>query len=182
MLEKSSFGISGTTVSSLEKSKKLLGGPLTYFLHTAYQNAVSYDHKPVYYTVDDQEKKEVKLYLLCVGNGQFFGGGMRVVPEARLNSGQFEVVVFEDVSFFQALMKLNSQVRTGSHIDRNNNISSCLGKKIKAEPKNSEDKVYIEADGEACGLLPATFENLPASITIIAPKAFVDKHKVGQTS
>lgn len=32
-----------------------------------------------------------KVTALCIGNAQFFGGGMRITPNAHPSSGNFEV-------------------------------------------------------------------------------------------
>lgn len=60
-----------------------------------------YTHKRVQFSLDDGPTQSLNLYLFCVGNGKFFGGGMKVAPDAVIDDGLFSVITMENVSILQ---------------------------------------------------------------------------------
>ena len=54
--------------------------------------------------------------IISVGNGQYFGGGMRAVPHAAIDDGQFDVVIADKVNRL-AILRLLSKFIKGKHTD-----------------------------------------------------------------
>jgi len=82
------------------ESTKAFGGPLTYTMHTLY-HTFQYTQKPVRFSLDNRAVETLNVYLFAVANGKYFGGGMKVAPDAVLDDGEFSVITFEDVSVMQ---------------------------------------------------------------------------------
>jgi diacylglycerol kinase family enzyme len=53
--------------------------------------------------------------LVAVGNGRFFGGGMKICPEARLDDGALELVTVGDLSRGEVLANLG-KLFAGTHL------------------------------------------------------------------
>ena len=102
-------------------------------------------------------------------NGKYFGGGMRVGPDADISDGLFDCIQMENVGVWQAVTKISSEVREGTHIQNNENVTHFRAKKVHLEPVDPDDKIFIEADGDLHGFLPATFTMLHHSIQLIIP-------------
>ena len=67
-------------------------------MHTTLHTLFHFRHQPVILSIDDGAKVETQLYLIAVGNGQYFGGGLRITPEASLQDGLLDVCVLDNVS------------------------------------------------------------------------------------
>ncbi|KAJ0479041.1 putative NAD kinase/diacylglycerol kinase-like domain superfamily [Helianthus annuus] len=63
-----------------------------------------------------------KVTALCIGNAQFFGGGMRITPNAHPSNGNFEVVTLQDFKWYDFILKLH-RLYNGTHLSVNNVLS-----------------------------------------------------------
>jgi diacylglycerol kinase family enzyme len=97
-----------------------------------------------------------------VANGQYFGGGMCVAPEARLNDGLFEVVIVGDVSKTDVLANTR-RLYQGTLAEH----PKVMTFKAKTVELASEEEVLIDLDGELVGRLPARFQILPQKLSVI---------------
>lgn len=159
-----SFGMSGGVATRAnESSKKLLGGRLTFAAATL-KSTLADSNSDVYLQIDQQEKRRMKVASVCVANGRYWGGGMKIAPEAKLNDGYFDVVMIGDLSVLEKLTK-SYRLYSGTHLEIDK-VGFTLGTRIEATPVNGTDPVLIEVDGEAPGRLPATIEILPDALRI----------------
>jgi len=152
------LGIGGEAVEVVNRTTKAFGGRMS-FLIGSIRTTLSYTNRHVRYRIDDGPEIEGKFYMIAAALGQYFGGGMRVAPLSVHNDGLFDFTVMGDMSFVET-MKLSTSIYTGKHLDLPK-VEHLRGKKLVAE---SDEKVYIDADGEQPGILPATFEILPGAV------------------
>jgi hypothetical protein len=68
-----------------------------YWLYT-YLTGFVYQPPPVKYTLtdgvdgsQDVEDKDMKLYIMAVANGQYFGGNMHIAPKADITDNKVEM-------------------------------------------------------------------------------------------
>lgn len=155
------FGAGGAVVQRVNRSSKRFGGFLT-FLSAVIATLATYKNPLVHLEIDG-EPVEGYINNVIVANGQFYGGGMHVAPEARLDSGEFEVYVIGDVGRLEAVVNLPKLYR-GRLLRRADKVSYYLAKRIVAR---SDDTVLLDLDGEQPGRLPATFEILPGALRIL---------------
>jgi YegS/Rv2252/BmrU family lipid kinase len=162
-----SFGLSGLVVESVNQGTKVLGGRVSFLIETI-RSLFRYRPESVAIRVDGELVFEGPLILAVVANGEFFGGGMRVAPNALLDDGRLDWVLVPELSSNLLLSRLRilcklALLYRGSHIfDRR--ISHGRGRVIEAQA--SADRVYMEGDGELLGTLPARIELLPNAITL----------------
>ncbi|MEE2645076.1 MAG: diacylglycerol kinase family protein [Myxococcota bacterium] len=146
-----SFGISGEVGRRLAIGQK--NGALSY--PAAVLGAVrSYQNRDCGLTVDGGESRPARLLAGVIAKGQFFGGGMRVAPDARLDDGSLSFIELGDLSGAEVLRWLVPLYR-GSHL-RSQKITSSAIRELSVVPLG-EAPVEIELDGEPVGQLPATF-------------------------
>lgn len=114
--------------------------------------------KPRNYEIDiDGQKFSTKAMLIAIGNGQSYGGGMRVCPGAGINDDLLDVMVLSPISKFEFL-RVFPKVYAGTHIEHPA-VKILRGKKVRIR---SEAVAY--ADGERVGPLPVEAESVPAAL------------------
>uniref|UniRef100_A0A804L3L1 DAGKc domain-containing protein n=1 Tax=Musa acuminata subsp. malaccensis TaxID=214687 RepID=A0A804L3L1_MUSAM len=103
-----------------------------------------------------------KVTAICIGNGKYFGGGMKITPTADPSNGKLEVVILQDFKWYDFVLKLH-KLYSGSHLSEKN---VCLRsvKSIEVVEEMSKGDIYVQSDGEHLGFLPAHCSILPAAI------------------
>jgi YegS/Rv2252/BmrU family lipid kinase len=146
-----SFGLGGLTDRLVNSGPKWIGGRAAFFLGTA-RAMFSYRNAPVRVKVDGQVFLEAPIVNVAVANGQYFGGGMQIAPDADPSDGAFDVVALHDLSRVQ-LTALSRRVYQGSHLGQPG-VSVSRGNVIEAESLVPRAEVLIDMDGETPGKLP----------------------------
>jgi diacylglycerol kinase (ATP) len=161
-----SFGLSGVIVDAVNRSRaaKALGGPFAFAFHSVLAT-LRYRNVPVRLIVDGREDEIASISTVAVANGRYFGGGMRMAPDARIDDGLFDTVVMS-LPRYQGLAKMNL-LYTGEHI-HDPYVHVVRGARVVAAPvaETRGRPVLIETDGEPAGRLPATFEILPKALNL----------------
>lgn len=156
-----SFGVSGLVNQLVESGPKWLGGKPAFFIGTL-QALLKYHSSKVRVSVDGHAR-ESRIVNVAIANGQFFGGGMHIAPEAKIDDGEFDVVSLEQPGLMPQI-RLARHVYGGTALHREG-VHYRRGKVVLAEPLQSKP-VLIELDGETPGRLPATFEVHPGAIAL----------------
>jgi len=112
----------------------------------------------------DGETVEVETYQIAVGNGVFYGGGMRIAEDAAIDDGLLDVYAVKAETILE-LMALAPALRTGNHIDRDDVVSLC-GRTVRI---TTDPPLPINTDGEVTTETPAEFTADRAALTIFAP-------------
>jgi YegS/Rv2252/BmrU family lipid kinase len=163
-----SFGVSGHLDRMINKSGKKLGR-LGYFT-TGVRATMSYKNQRVQlrFDGDAKDRVEVTAYNVAVANGKYFGGGMKIAPDAEIDDGKFDVTVVGDLGIMQLMTGFARQVYSGAHL-KTKGISVRRAKVVEAEAVDPNDKIEFDVDGEHLGRLPARFEILPTALWLVVP-------------
>jgi YegS/Rv2252/BmrU family lipid kinase len=161
-----SVGISGLVTKLVNTAPKALGGRISFLVGTL-RGLLRYSAPPVRLRLDGEILIEGPLVLAAIANGGWFGGGMRVAPDARADDGVFDVVVIPDFGKLRLLVDL-PRIYTGTHLAVEG-VLSARGRLLEAEPLPGGDAVWLEIDGEPLGRLPARFELLPGALRLLVP-------------
>lgn len=148
-----SFGLGGVVDRLVNEGPKWMGGRAA-FLFAAARGAATYKPQRVRVTVDDAPPRESKILNVAVANGQYFGGGMHVAPEAKLDDGLFDVVWMNEASFVRNALDTPKLYR-GTHLSLPH-VALARGTRVHAESVDGA-AVLLDVDGETPGRLPATF-------------------------
>jgi diacylglycerol kinase (ATP) len=114
--------------------------------------------------LDDSQERRLVVSNLCVANARYFGGGMKIAPDAKLTDGKFDVVGVGDLSTLK-LFTSAPRVYLGSHLSMPE-VSHALARKIIVRPADRAVKISLEVDGELPGRLPATFQIIPEALRV----------------
>ena len=100
--------------------------------------------------------------LLAVGNTAFFGGGMRICPDAHPDDGRLHVVSIGDVPR-RTFLRVFPTVFSGRHV-RRPEVDVDVG--TVATIHGGDVDVDVWADGEPLGPLPVRLEVVPAALHV----------------
>lgn len=159
-----SFGVSGKLDRLVDKGPKWMGGTAAFALATARALA-GYRNAPVAIRVDGEPWYEGRLVVGVMANGQYFGGGMHVAPQADPEDGILDVVVIGDF----ALAQIAAQARhlyAGTHLSLPL-VKATRGKTVDATAL-TDAPVFIDCDGETPGRLPLRAWIVPGALRIRA--------------
>ena len=157
-----SFGISGLTDRLVNQTTKRFGGRAS-FLAGTLKALVRYRAAPVSVRVDGTLLHDGPLIIAAAANGRWFGGGMHVAPEARLDDGLLDIVLVPEHPKLKLISKL-PLLYSGRHLD--DPICSFLrGREIEAEAEPGV--VLLDIDGEPLGSLPVRIEIMPQALWLI---------------
>ncbi len=160
-----SFGMSGDVVDRVNRATlvKRMAGQFAY-TWGSLMSLLRFKAKPVRLKVDDVFDEVVSVSTCAVCNGQYFGGGMRIAPDASPDDGLLDVILIGDAPRGD-VMKAMNQLYTGQHV-HNPNVKVFRGRTVIATPVEATagEAVLIEADGELPGRLPAMFEVMPKAL------------------
>ena len=118
--------------------------------------------------LDDHHEKYLTVTNLCVANARYFGGGMKIAPDAKLDDGRFDVVSVGDLGA-RKILQNSPRVYFGSHLSLPE-VGHALAQKIVVRPVDTGTEVPLEVDGELPGRLPATFHVLPGLLRVRCPR------------
>ncbi len=156
-----SFGFD-SDANRIANEAKLVKGKLVY-AYAALRALIGW--KPARFTlVDGGVQKRFSGYTVAVANNAFYGGGMKVAPDADLSDGRLDVVVISEAGKFSFLMNL-PKVFKGTHVDEE---VVETWKTTSIEVKASRP-FTIYADGDPLTELPARIRVLPSALQMIVP-------------
>ena len=162
-----SFGIGGVVDELVNQSSKMLGGRLSFMLAT-FKAQARYRNQRVRIRFDDGAREEHVIHNVAVANGRYFGGGMFIAPDAKVDDGRFDVVELGDLNRVELLTN-GMKIYRGTHIGLPK-VRVRRASMVEAEPMDRDQRVLLDVDGEQPGRLPARFRILPKAIRIKLPE------------
>ncbi len=158
-----SAGMSGAIAQRANEGTKALGGKVSYLWATfavfAGWSAVETR------VVVDGEIRGGRMFDVIVANGRFFGGGMKMCPDAEPDDGLFDVVTIGDVTKRDLLVTM-PKIYRGTHLPHPR-AEALRGRVVVVE---TDEPVPVELDGEQPGTTPARFEVLPRAFRLRVPR------------
>jgi YegS/Rv2252/BmrU family lipid kinase len=150
----------GMSTKVIERVKTDEVSFVSALLKTAMRNA------PVRLVVqlDDSHERHLAVSNLCIANARYFGGGMKIAPDAKLTDGKLDVISIGDLSATKIFTSA-PRVYTGSHLSMPE-VSHALARKITVRASDRDAEVALEVDGELPGRLPATFQIVPSALRV----------------
>jgi YegS/Rv2252/BmrU family lipid kinase len=154
------IGFDGQIVEDMaSKRVPLLKGHVAYYYHVL-RILGGYRERLFNYQIDDQAY-EKDLILLTVGNGTTFGGGFRLMPEAKIDDGLLEVCEIGKVSGLRRFLNIN-KLSGGTHGSLKE-VNFYKSKRVFID-KNS--MLYAHIDGERMGQPPFEIRILPKALRL----------------
>jgi diacylglycerol kinase (ATP) len=174
-----SFGLSADVVARVKeggpdwlptKGPKWLTGRLSFGV-AMLLTAVKKSATRVVVQLDDDPARHMTVANLCIANARYFGGGMKIAPNAKLADGKFDIVSIGDLGAARILANA-PRLYLGAHLSMSQ-VGHALAARVIARPVDENQCIEIEVDGEIPGHLPATFQILPCALRVRCPKKTV---------
>lgn len=141
---------------SYQSSSTKFKNKLTY-LYYALKNFITYSPRNVKITVDGKVYEFKDSWMVVIQNGKYFGGGMKIAPDADIHEEYLDLCVVHKVSRLK-LFKIFPTIYSGKHVKYDKYVFTAKAKNVKVEMAKP---TYGQVDGE----LPAGHKiNLSVSV------------------
>lgn len=147
-------GMGGEVTQKIATSGNRIGKWVYY--KTILQSLFTYK-RPTLFVSSKEWSGTQKVITVVIGKGISFGGGYKIVFNAKLNDGNFFVAVVGDISILTYLLKIPSLMK-GKKIDHPL-VKYFSTKELKLENK-SDFPCFLEMDGEPAFHCPVTISCL----------------------
>lgn len=158
-----SFGLSGDVVRSVNRGGLHLPGPRLRYLGAILRALASHHPFRVSLTLDGTDLGAMRVRVVAVANGHSFGAGVQIAPNAQVDDGALDVTILGDVPALRLLPSVQ-RFYDGTHLSLDG-VTSHRGRHLRVRPLG-DAPVWLEADGELLGQLPATFDVVPEAIRV----------------
>ena len=162
-LNVSGTGFDVDVLRCVDRHKEKHGGLLAYMLglRDALKN---YRPTEALISFDGGPEERASFAIVSIGNGRYFGGGMRAVPDAKVDDGLFDVVVVKPVRKFTIPILIAFFI-TGKH------VKMGFAKLVQCRRFTLRRKdMTINLDGELFSADEANYELLPAALCVRLPR------------
>ena len=155
------FGFDAMVTTEAQKSKRLRG-MLLYLV--AIIRTLSHLECPLVRIRAGDFSAEQRVLMVAAANGQYYGGGLKVAPEAKPDDGLIEVCIGWEMGWWSTLKKLPRFV-AGTHVTLKE-VKMLRGPELELE---FLEPVNVELDGDV--LSPQPFRRfrlttLPGAISV----------------
>lgn len=172
-LNVASVGLSASIIERVKTTGKLswlafnsLRGKAS-FAYSTLAEVFNLNAKTVRVRFDNESVKALQTIVFCVANARYFGGGMKIAPDAVIDDGLFNVVNVGEIGTGKIMFNVQ-KLYSGNHYSLDE-VKHTTAKKIEVSAYNNEE-IHLETDGELPGKLPAVFEIIPCALKIRVPK------------
>jgi diacylglycerol kinase (ATP) len=155
------IGFDATVVAATAQLPKYFGGTIPY-LTGLLRSFLGYRNKNVSFKIGEKIVEKARVLSIVVANGRYFGGGMHIAPEAKLDDNLLDMIIVGDFGKLE-LLKVFSRVYKGTHLTYPK-VRLEKGTEIEIE---SRQKFLLHADGEILGEGPVAFSLLPQCLSLV---------------
>ena len=155
-------GISGAIARDANASSKALGGKASFMVSTVKVFA-RWKSADVEAAVGGETRRG-QMFEIVAMNGAYAAGGMKIAPEASLDDGLLDCVVFGDITKLDFVTTF-PKIYSGRHL-AHPKIELLRGATVSVE---ADPPLPVVLDGEQPGTTPARFEVLPGALRVRVP-------------
>ena len=146
----------GIDVEVLKTYSKLKRKTKFGYTWSLIKTLFNFDYTDFEYSIDQSEPVELRSFIACVGNGNVFGGGIPICPNAKPNDKELDFIAVKEMSTFKiigAFIKL----KKGKILSLRQTIYH-KGQHVKV---TSKKPFTVNVDGEL-------YEGLPFDVQIVS--------------
>jgi YegS/Rv2252/BmrU family lipid kinase len=113
------------------------------------------------------EVRSHEVFLMAVGIGAYYGGGMRICPRAQMDDGLLAVTLVEPLPTLRALRSIPRLYRGA--FEKIPEVSQFRTDRIEV---NGDGPLLVTCDGEVVGEAPASFSIRPNCLRVVVRPDF----------
>ncbi len=153
----------GFDVEVVRRASKIspAGNGTIPYLTSVFLSLLSYRNRRLEMVLDDEVVRQ-KISTVVVANGQYFGGGMRIAPQASPVDGFLDAVVIGDVGKLELAINL-PKIYEGTHLSH----PKVHTWRVQKAEMHSVEPVYVQADGEPLGETPVRIRVLAGALRLL---------------
>ena len=159
-----SVGMSGAIAQRANDTSKALGGKVSYVWAT-FAVFSRWSNSEVTVSVD-AETRRARMHDVVVANGPYFGGGMKICPDADAADGRFDVLLIGDLTKRDLLLTLPKTFR-GKHLPHPK-AELLRGTEVSVD---APEALPLQLDGEQPGTTPVRFELVREALRVRVPSS-----------
>lgn len=133
------------------------------YLNAVFRTLSQFKPKPVAIEYDDR-RFAGEVMLVAVGNGASYGGGLKIVPQAKPDDGWLDLCIVKKTSRLELVRNLPLLYR-GEHV-HHPAIEIHRARRVTI---SSPDRMELFGDGEYLQTIPVTIEVIPQALRVIVP-------------
>jgi diacylglycerol kinase (ATP) len=115
--------------------------------------------------VADGQRFDVRALMVTVSNGPYVGAAYALAPNARIDDGLLDVVIFRRMGVMRILLHM-ALVAGGRRLPSPQGVQLVRAKSIQIAVQRRRP-LPVHADGAVIGVTPSRFEVLPAALRVI---------------
>jgi len=154
------LGFAADVVAATNAMGKWLRGTLPYLLGLVKTFAI-FRNQPMRISYDGRVWQGMSS-LAVIANCQFFGGGMKVAPQADPSDGWIDLVILENLSKME-LARHFPKVYSGDHL-KIPQVKTLRAQQIEI---TSETSCLFQVEGDVVGTTPVKLSVVPGRLTVI---------------
>jgi YegS/Rv2252/BmrU family lipid kinase len=158
-----SAGMSGAIAKRANETTKALGAKASY-LWATFAVFAHWQASEVWVSVDEQARSG-SMHDVVVANGRYFGGGMKICPDARPDDGLLDVLLIRDLTKRDLLLTLPKTYR-GTHLPHPK-AELLRGRTATID---ADEPLPIELDGEQPGTTPVRVDVVRGALRLRVPR------------
>ncbi|MGE5377574.1 MAG: diacylglycerol/lipid kinase family protein [Bacteroidota bacterium] len=155
----------GLVAALYPTTSKLADGQLSKLKDAALTLLHQEPDPEVFLTLDDESKIKVKTMLVVISNAPMFGANFLVAPDASVNDGFLDVMVYPDFSKTEILSYF-AQIRDEG-FSKNEKVQRYRACKIEIK---TNPKMKVMADGVMLGKGKVEIKSKPGAVWMITPE------------
>lgn len=157
-----SAGMSGAIAKRVNESARGRAARAAY-LWATLSVFVSWRNTEVRVSVDDEIRSGL-MHDVIVANCRYFGGGMKITPEASPDDGLLDTLLIGDVTK-RDLARTLPRIYRGTHLPHPK-AELLQGRVVSVD---ADVPLPVELDGEQPGTTPVRFEVVPGALRLRVP-------------
>lgn len=134
------------------------------YMRGAFAAIKNYRPMDTMISIDDGPLRPIKATIISVGNGKYIGGGMKALPDARVDDGTFDLMIAGRVNKLSIYVLL-LLFAAGKHTAIKKIVSSHKCRKVRICSKG----MHLEADGEIFACDDASLSIIPSALRTRLP-------------
>ena len=156
-------GMGGHTVEHMEEKRIRWLSPRLNYMKAIVSSFISYEKSKVKWQSAHQSW-EGNIMSMVIANGKFFGSGLGIAPNAKMDDGLFSIVTLGDITIWDYLKNINNAKE--SKMMDHPEVTYGEVDKIYIESIDGQ-KLPIDMDGDFVGFCPMTLQCIPNAVTFL---------------
>jgi YegS/Rv2252/BmrU family lipid kinase len=116
--------------------------------------------------VADGRRFDVRAPQVTVSNGPYVGAAYVLAPQARVDDGKLDVVIFRGMTVARVLLHM-ALVAGGHRLPSPPGVQLVRARSVDVSLRRRRRPLPVHSDGDVVGVTPAHFEVLPAALRVI---------------